>query len=298
VDTKLAGRVLTYCLSMGATAHYTVADESHAFADQRSTAIARYEDRDYSGARARLATLVRAEPGDPELHFYLGRIALWFDDEAAALHHLETAARLAPAVARIQNALGDAYGLAAQNAPFWAKLRWARKCRSAYESAIALDPAAPAYRWSLLGFCLVAPAIAGGGLEEAEALATQIDRLDAVNGRIARATVALFKREFSAAFAEFERVLEEDPDDFIALYHIGRCSALSGIHLERGLAALRRCLELSPPAGDGLPTLACVHYRLGNLLEKQGDPEGARREYALATTHHPDFRPSKIQLRH
>lgn len=264
---------------------------------EKLAAIERYEERDYSEAQRRFAMLAEQEAGDADVLFYLGRIALWFDDEAAALRHLNAAVRLTPAAARVHNALGDAYGLAAQNAPFLAKLGWARKCRAAYERAVALEPQNPTFRWSLLGFCIVAPRIAGGGLDEAEVLAAEIGRLDDMNGRVARATVALSKRKFEAAFAEFEAVLRERPDEFMALYHIGRCAALSGTELQRGMAALQRCLALAPPRGDDMPTHACVHYRLGNILEKLGEAEGAAREYGLARQKHPDFRPAKIQLR-
>ncbi len=256
-----------------------------------------YHARRYTEARELFAGLARERPADPEIDFYLGRLALWFDDEAAALAHLERAAKAAPQEARLQNALGDAYGLAAQNAPLLSKLGWARKCRAAYERAIELDPRNPAYRWSLLGYFCVAPRLAGGGLEKAHGQADEIARLDPVNGRIARATLALAEERFAAAFSVFETVLRESPNDFLALYHIGRCAALSGREIDRGIASLRRCLDLPVPEGDGQPTLACVHHRLGNLLERKGDQIAAQRHYAEARRVHPDFRPQKIVLR-
>lgn len=256
-----------------------------------------YHSRRYAEAREMFGELARERPHDPEIDFYLGRLALWFDDEPAALAHLERAAKTAPQEARIQNALGDAYGLAAQNAPLLAKLGWARKCRAAYERAIELDPKNHAFRWSLLGYYCVAPRLAGGGLEKAHLQAEAIAQLDAMNGRIARATLAIAEERFPAAFAQFEAVLQETPDDFVALYHIGRCAALSGREIERGLAALRRCLTLRAPEGEAMPTQACVHHRLGNLLERKGDAAGARSHYAEARRVHPDFRPQKIVLR-
>lgn len=256
-----------------------------------------YHSRRYSEARVLFGELARERPLDPEIDFYLGRLALWFDDEAVALAHLERAVRAAPQEARIQNALGDAYGLAAQNAPLLSKLGWARKCRAAYERAIELEPANYLYRWSLLGYFCVAPRLAGGGLEKAHAQADAIARLDPMNGRIARATLALAEERFAAAFAQFEPVLRDSPDDFMALYQIGRCAALSGREVDRGIAALRRCLTLRAPEGDGLPTAASVHHRLGNLLERRGDPVAAQHHFAEARRLHPDFRPQKIVLR-
>ena len=256
-----------------------------------------YHARRFADARTMFDQLAREGPIDPEIDFCLGRLALWFDDGPAALGHLERAAGVAPEDARIQNALGDAYGLAAQNANVLLKLGWARKCRAAYERAVRLEPKNPAFRWSLLGFYFVAPHLAGGSREKARAQADEIARLDPMNGRIARATLALGEEKFDAAFAQFDAVLQDAPDDFMALYHVGRCAALSGRQIERGIAALRRCLELRPPEGDGLPTLACVHYRLGNIFEKRGQIAAAAEEYAAAQRAEPDFRPQKIVLK-
>ena len=46
-----------------------------------------------------------------------------------------------------------------------------------------------------------------------------------------------------------------------------------------------------------MPTLASVHHRLGNVLEKLGDEPGARRHYADAKRIQPDFRAEKEALR-
>ncbi len=256
-----------------------------------------YEERRYSEARAIFLRLAADQPDSVEVNFYLGRLALWFDDDLAALAHLEKAARAAPGEARIQNALGDAFGLAAQKAGLWAKLGWARKCLAAYECAVRLEPGKPAHRWSLMGYYCVAPRLAGGGCEKAMVQAEEIGRLDPVGGRIALATVYLSMRRPAAAFAQFDDLLRADADDFIALYQIGRCAALSGEQLARGEAALERCLALAPPGGDGMPTLASTHHRLGNILEKLGDGAGAQRHYAAARQVLPDFRAEKELLK-
>lgn len=262
-----------------------------------SSARVLYEERRYTEAREIFRQLAADQPDSVELNFYLGRLALWFDDEGAALAHLEQAARAAPTAGRIQNALGDAFGLAAQKAGWFAKLGWARKCLAAYEAAVKLDPQNPAHHWSLLGYYCVAPRIAGGGCERALAQAEQISRLDPVGGRIAFATLYLSERKAAAAFAQFDDVLRENENDFIALYQIGRCAALSGEQLERGKTALERCLVLRPPGGDGMPTLASPHHRLGNIWERMGDSGKAQQHYAAASKALPDFRMEKEALR-
>jgi tetratricopeptide (TPR) repeat protein len=260
--------------------------------------IKQYEGRHYSAAREIFNEVEREQGSTLETDFYLGRLALWFDDAPAALLRLERCVRLAPQQARIQNALGDAYGLAAQNANIFAKLGWARRCLDAYEKAVELEPRNPAWHWSLIGYYCSAPLIAGGGVGKAYAQAEEIRRLDSASGRIAFATLYLADGRYAAAFAEFDPVLRESPDDFLALYHVGRCAALSGQQLERGIAALRRCLTLpEPEPATGAPSFANVHYRLGNLLDKKGCVDEAKLEYARALAANGDFRPAKVALK-
>lgn len=262
-----------------------------------TTARVLYEERRYSEARAVFRELEADQAENVEINFYLGRLALWFDDGADALAHLEKAARIAPDDPRIQNALGDAFGLAAQKAGLLAKLGWARKCLSAYERAVQLAPREPAYRWSLVGYFCVAPRIAGGSGEKALVQAAEIGKLDPMGGRIALATLYLSEQKPAAAFAQFDEVLRGNADDFLALYQVGRVAALSGQRLERGREALQRCLALVPPSGDGMPTLASAHHRLGNILEKMGDVAAARIQYATALRLLPDFKCEKEALR-
>jgi tetratricopeptide (TPR) repeat protein len=262
-----------------------------------SAARVLYEGRHYAEAREIFRRLSTDQPESVEVSFYLGRLALWFDEETAACSYLEKAARGAPSEAHIQNALGDAFGLMAQKAGWLAKLGWAQKCLAAYERAVELDPLKPAYRWSLLGFYCVAPRIAGGGRDKAALQAEAIRRLDPMGGRIAFATVCLSESRPAAAFSQFDDLLQENADHFLALYQVGRCAALSGEQLERGRVALQRCLQLTPPSGEGMPTWASAHHRLGNILEKMGDRTGAAEHYVAARKVHPDFRAEKDMLR-
>lgn len=265
--------------------------------DLHAQALACYESQQFSAARRLFLTLAHERPADPEIDFHLGRLALWFDDGTTALIHLKRAAESTPSSARLQNALGDAFGWMAQNAPLWEKLGWARKCLTAYQRAADLAPHNPTWRWSLLGYYCAAPALAGGSFTKARAEAAAIARLDPHGGRSAQMTVALAERRFATAFTECEAALRERPDDFAALYQFGRCAALSGENTARGIAALERCLAQNPPRGEGQPTRACVYHRLGNLLEKRGDVAGAQSAYQAALREHPDFRADKISLR-
>lgn len=269
-----------------------------ASAELRAQALACYEAQRFSEARRLFTALAKEHPAEPEIDFHLGRLALWFDDGAAAFIHLQRAAAIAPESARIQNALGDAHAWAAQSGSLLEKIGAARKCVAAFRRAVELEPRNPTWRWSLVGFHCVAPAVVGGSFAKAREQAGVIARLDPRAGGIARITVALAERRFGAAFAECEAALREQPDDFGALYQLGRCAALSGERIAEGEAALRRCLELTPPRGIDEPTHACVHHRLGLLLEKKGARAAAKAAFDAAWRTHPDFRPEKISLRY
>lgn len=260
-------------------------------------AVALHHRGHYTESRRHFLVIAERCPTDPRLPFYLARLAVWFDDHDTALAHLEEALKRFPEDARLHHVLGDACGLAAQRAPLLSKLKWATRCRAAYERAVELEPRNPTYRMSLLGYCLAAPRVAGGGTAKARAQAEIIAEIDAPAGHVAWVTVHLAEGHPERAFALLNDVLARNADDFFTLYQIGRCAALSGQELDRGEAALRKCLRLSPLAGDGLPTHAHVHFRLGNILEKQGRPAEAGEAYAAASRLNPDLRPDKMVLK-
>jgi TolA-binding protein len=84
------------------------------------------------------------------------------------------------------------------------------------------------------------------------------------------------------------------PDETASLYNFGRLSALSGQHLARGEAALRRFLTLTP--ADPVRQ-ANTHYRLGMIKEKMADPRAAATEYQAAVDLYPRHEPAAAALK-
>lgn len=138
-----------------------------------------------------------------------------------------------------------------------------------------------------MAFYQMAPSLLGGGSDKAYAQAEAIKQLDAMRGHVAYATLYGAEKKYDLAFAEFDVVLKVSPDDYAALYQVGKLSVLSGQFLGRGLTSLRRCLELTPP--DGAPGHSAAQWRLGNILEKKNDPAGARAAYEAALKLDPKF---------
>lgn len=246
-----------------------------------------FRNRQWAEAQQAFEALAQADPADPAVHTHLGRLALQRNDHVAAVTHLEKAAALQPTSSPVQQWLGDAYGLSALKAGLFSKMTWAGKCRVAYEKAVQLDPKNLKARTSLLNYYLQAPALVGGGTDKALAQAEAVMAINPAQGRLLRAQVHIADKHYDLAFAAFEEALQEKPDDYAALFQLGRLAATSGQRLDAGRDALRRCLTLPPASGQpGIPT---VQWRLGNILEKQGDLAGARAAYEASLKADPKF---------
>jgi tetratricopeptide (TPR) repeat protein len=133
-----------------------------------------------------------------------------------------------------------------------------------------------------------APGIAGGSMEKAYAQAAEIQKLDANQGRAAYATLYMGEKKYAEAFGIYEELLKQNPDDYAALYAVGRLASVSGEHLDQGLDALKKCLATTP-APNGQPGPAPVNWRIGTIWEKKGDKAAAKAAYEAALVADPKF---------
>jgi len=239
-----------------------------------------FKQRQWAQAQAVLEKAAAAAPQDAETRVLLGQahLALGHNEEAVAA--LEKATELDPKSSNNQRLLGDAYGASAIKAGMFGKISFARKCKAAYDKAVELDPKNIDARWSVMEYCRQAPSIAGGGMDAAYAQAEEIRKLDPARGRVALATLYVSEKKMVEAFGLFDEALAANPDDYAALYQLGRLCAMTGQRLDQGLELLRRCLTMTPPPGQ--PGAAPVNWRVGNLLEKKGDVPGAKAAYEAA----------------
>lgn len=270
---KLAAPLFALFLLITALGH---ADESAAF----DRAVQLYGQQLLLEAQRAFEALATTAPDDARVQTYLGRLAVQRNEAPVAVGYLEKAAALAPADSKIRQWLGDAYALSAEHGGLFAKMGWANKCRAAYEKSIELDPRNISARVNLTQFFIQAPAIVGGGTNRALTQAQAVKELDPAQGRLLLANIHLADKHYELAFAVFDEVLRENPNDYTALYQLGRIAIVSGQRLADGATALRQCLTFSSPSQR--PGPAEVNWRLGTLLEKQGDLTGARAAYEAA----------------
>lgn len=174
-------------------------------------------------------------------------------------------------------------------------LRLARRGAEFMERAVALSPEEIAYREGLVDFYRQAPAIAGGGLDKARQHAEAIARLDPVRGAAWQASILVQEGRLADALAACDRALAARPDDYVALFTLGRTVSESGMRLDDGEAALRRCLEKNP--GPSEPSHAGVWYRLGRIAEHRGEIAAARAAHERSLALEPNFKGPAEALR-
>ncbi len=257
---------------------------------QLAAARALFNERGKSAeAQQAFEKIAAADTSSADAQFYLAQLALRRNDADKAVAYGEKAVALSPDNADYQHTLGDAYGSAAQKASVFSQFGLAKKCLAAYERAVALKPDHVDFHQSLFEYYRNAPGIVGGGTDKALAEAATIKKLDSLRGRMAFATLYVADKKYDLALAEFDEVLKTAPDDYSSLYQVGKLAAVSGQYLDRGLASLRRCLTLPPPASPNTPGYPAANWRIGLILEKKNDPAGARAAYETALQLDPKF---------
>lgn len=207
--------------------------------------------------------------------------------------------------------LGRIYGEKADRAGFLTAAGMVKKVRAEFERAVELSPDSWEARTDLAEFYLEAPGIVGGGKDKARAQSERIAGENAamahwVNGRLAEKNhdtttaeqeyhaaitasnggarawlnLALFYRHTNR-FDEMERALrtlELAPLDRPEALMDGASTLLrSGRDFPLGIRLLRRYMTSSTTVEEA-PVFK-AHYLLGELLEKEGDRQGAAEEY-------------------
>jgi cytochrome c-type biogenesis protein CcmH/NrfG len=245
-----------------------------------------FNQHQWAEAQAVLEKVVAATPDNAEAYFYLGQCQLNRADVEKAVLSFEKATTLAPSNSEYFRLLGDSYGITAQKAGLFSKFGWAKKCKAAYDKSVELDPTNINARWSVMEYYLRAPSFIGGGMDGAYAQAAEIKKLDPARGRSAYALLYTVDKKYPEAFAVYEEVLKDAPNDYSTLYQLGKLTDTTGQELDRGLAALRRCLTITPTDPRGYVP---AHWRIGNILLRKGDKAGARTAYEAALKLNPEF---------
>jgi tetratricopeptide (TPR) repeat protein len=278
-----------------------------------------------AGASARQ---VKESSSEAKAAFDRGRAAHNAGKTDEAVSAFERAVALDPNSSLYHMWLGHAYSRQLSSANFLRKPFIGRRSGEEYNLAVKLDPTSIDAAEARLDFFLNAPGIVGGGIDKARAEAARLTTLDSYRGRMATARVAEHEKQspeaerlyrslmadypdrtaavdalvtilqndkrFDEAFTIVDDRLARLPDESASLYNLGRLAALSGQHLARGEAAMRRFLTLT--TADPVRQ-SNAHYRLGMIKEKMGDAHAAAVEYRAALDLYPRHEPAAAALK-
>jgi tetratricopeptide (TPR) repeat protein len=272
------------------------------------------QNKNQQEATKLLKTISKSDNDFAQAQFYLGSIAFdqkKFDDAA---DYFEAATEADKRNAEYFQWLGDTYGIIARDANVVRQGFLAPKMKSAWETAVTLDPKNINARLSLIEYYTQAPSIMGGSFDKAKEVANQIIKLNAAQGHRSMGNIFMREKNMSAAeksylemikaddsftpvlgnfyltqnqfdkaFKLFEDVVKKNPADMGSTYQIGKTSALSGKHLDRGEQCLRQYLTYQPKSNE--PSHAGAQMRLAQIFEKRGNKPEAKKLYETALKH-------------
>jgi len=272
-----------------------------------------YNTGRYNRAVDALNSAIAKSPDDAGLLGLLGESYYQLREYSRAAASFERAIQLAPKVSEYHDWLGKAYGRRAEESVFLGAMSWARKTHREFEIAVELDPRNFEAQRDLIRYEMNAPSVIGGGDEKAMKQIDELEKLDPIQGRLARGEFLQTKRRFPEADAVFDKILESnsdragvyfeaadyyrdrpnaakkmseaidkgeqiDPDDRRLKFYNGVLLVMEGKNPAEAEKLLRSYLTTVPDNSD-LPPHAAAWEWLGKLYESLGRYSEASEEY-------------------
>lgn len=224
--------------------------------------------------------------------------------------------------------LGRALGEKASRASFLSAYSLGKQVRSEFEKAVQLDGHNAGALSDLGDFYKDAPSIVGGGLDKATAIAAQLDKVDPAKAYVLRGNIDVARKDYASAERDFKQAIAVSPhpaeqwtilagfyrdqkrwNDFDAAIQSCASAAAKDNHSGVGLydgaglliennrnPALAAQMLESYLAGSSKSEEApafIAHARLGQLKQQLGDANGAKQEFAAATTMAREYNPAQ-----
>jgi tetratricopeptide (TPR) repeat protein len=271
---------------------------------------------------------LKASPSDAALYHSLTRAYFALQDWDHAISNGEKSVALASDNSDYHLWLGRAYGEKADRVNPFSAASLAGKLRKEFERAVALNPNNVEARTDLAEFYLDAPGIVGGGQDKARAQAEALTHLSPEKAHYLRGRLAEKNKDVASAEKEYRAAIEasggnandwlnlallykhqnrfEDMEKALThataakegqneiLVEAGEILMKTGRSLPAAADLVRRYINSGPPTEKS--PLFKAHYVLGTILEKQGDNEGAAREYKTSLELASRFAPAKQAL--
>ncbi|MFH1502224.1 MAG: tetratricopeptide repeat protein [Candidatus Eisenbacteria bacterium] len=244
----------------------------------------------------------------------LAVVGLMRDDHDSVIEHARRAIKRDKKNSGYHLTLAYGYGLKAQQGGLQS-LFYAGKFKGECETALKYDPENVDAHMALVQYYVMAPGIAGGGMDKALTTAATISGLDPFQGHLASAFIARHDGDVAAAESAYsraasvdttraggwiplaafymeeerydeaipvgERILRLEPDNHGVVYQLAKAHLLLGDDLDAALRGFTEYLEAGVEE-RGLPDPAAAHWRLGMVHDKAGRPTAARESWETA----------------
>ncbi len=268
-----------------------------------------------------LNSRIKNSPQDAQAYNLLSRtyysVQRWDNAIAAG----EKAVGLAPNNSDYHMWLGRAYAEKADHSTFITAAGLSDKIRREFERAVELDAGNIDARADLAEFYVEAPSFMGGGKGKARQQADAIARQDSATAHWVKARIAEKDKRYDEAEAEYKNAIQAsgnegqywlnlasfyrrrhrlnemeaaintainaDKKKSNVLFDAAGLLFVAGRNFVGAANAVRKYLAGGPTV-EQAPTFQ-AHYLLGEILEKQGDKEGALAEYRAALALAKDF---------
>lgn len=278
-------------------------------------------------AVAQLHQILSADPSNGHAHLLLCRAFYAQSMAAPAATECTIALRALAADSSAQDWAGRAYGLQANSAGPIAGLRLAFKVRSAFETAVRLDPSNGSAVNDLSEYYIDAPSIVGGGFDKAAHLADTSQAQLPQNAHRIRALSAEKQKDYATAEREFRAATavsnqpnawvdlgdfyarRSQPDQAVDALRraialdrahdaslVDAASILATLNREPRLAERAlRCYLASNNKSDAQPTFK-VHLMLARLLRNEGNTADAKIELERSLELASGYAPARKEL--
>ncbi|MGA2651206.1 MAG: hypothetical protein ABSF28_11815 [Terracidiphilus sp.] len=151
------------------------------------------------------------QPLSAEAHNLTCRVRYTLQQWDTAIHECELAVQQDGQNSNDHLWLGRALGEKADRASFLSAYSLAKRVRSEFEEAVKLNSRNADALADLGEFYKDAPGAVGGGIDKAEAIAAQLDKVDPARAHELRGQIAVARKDYDTAEREFKQAIAAGP---------------------------------------------------------------------------------------
>jgi tetratricopeptide (TPR) repeat protein len=166
-----------------------------------------------AGEADKALTLIASlpQPTTADAHNLTCRVRYTLQQWDAAIHECEQAVQMDGQNSNDHLWLGRALGEKADRANFLSAYSLAKRVRSEFEEAVKLNPRNADALADLGEFYKDAPGAVGGGVDKAEGIAAQLDKVDPARAHELRGQIASGRKDYDTAEREFKQAIAAGP---------------------------------------------------------------------------------------